>query len=285
MVKPHLRKFDFLIISARISERRRLLVHPAELYPSSLLFLLVTWCGVKWVMLCLLILMTATVSGSLSPDPHRMNYGIVFEPEAQLQLSKENWIHTFEVQLPEDISMIQLSGCTRDINTCSIVNDILLEINQIRQETALVLNHTIETIKNLVPEREQASKGRTTRSVLPFVEDLSKTLFGTATWDDVQLLGRHINALNKLTRNVVKSVQQHEDNMSSYLKTETITNIMQRIKENGLAITHIQSQLFESFENLERSFTSMAALLSKQIKNLGNFKPDSRNLFRAFTNW
>ena len=203
-----------------------------------------------------------------------MNYGIVFEPEAQLQLSKENWIHTFEVQLPEYISMIQLSGCTRGVNTCSIVNDILLEINQIRQETALVLNHTIETIKHLVPEREQASKGRTTRSVLPFVEDLSKTLFGTATWDDVQLLAKHINALNKLTRNVVKSVQQHEDNMSSYLKTvdETITNIMQRIKENELAITDIQSQLFESFENLERSFTSMAELLSKQIKNLGKVK-------------
>lgn len=197
-----------------------------------------------------------------------MNYGVVFEPPAKLQLSQENWIHTFEIQLPEDISMIQLSGCTRDVNTCSIVNAILLEINQIRQETALVLNHTIDTIKNLVPEKEQMINGRTTRALLPFVGDLSKSLFGTATFEDVQLLARHINSLNKLTRNVVKSVQQHEDNMSSYMKTvdDRITNIMKGIKENEMAITHIQSQLFESFENLERSFTTMGVLLTKQIE-------------------
>lgn len=197
-----------------------------------------------------------------------MNYGVVFEPEAQLQLSKEEWIHTFEIQLPESIRIYQLSGCTRDVNTCSIVNDILLEINQIRKETSLVLNHTIETIKTLVPEKEQVSKRRTTRSVLPFIGDISKTLFGTATVDDVRLLARHINALNKLTRNVVQSVQQHEDNMSSYIKQvdDRITNIMEGIKENELAITHIQSQLFESFENLERSLTTTEVLLSKQIE-------------------
>ena len=98
--------------------------------------------------------------------------------------------------------------------------------------------------------------------------DLSKTLFGTATFEDVQILARHINALNKVTRNVVKSVQQHEDNMSSYIKTvdDRITNTVKGIKENELAITHIQSQLFESFENLEHSFTTMGVLLSKQIE-------------------
>lgn len=130
--------------------------------------------------------------------------------------------------------MINLSGCTRNAATCSIVNDILLEINQIRQETELVLNHTVNTIRNRVPERrlvDEINSGRITRSILPFVGDMSKTLFGTATFEDVQLLARHINALNKLTRNVVKSVHLHENNLSSYIKTvdDRITNIVKGI--------------------------------------------------------
>ena len=101
-----------------------------------------------------------------------------------------------------------------------------------------------------------------------FVGDLSKTLFGTATFEDVQILAKNINALNKLTTNVVIAVQQHENDMSAYIKTvdERITNIVSGIKENEIAITHIQSQLFESFDNLERSFTAMSLLLTKQIE-------------------
>ena len=245
-----------------------MLIQPADLHPVSLCFVLVMWGGVKLSMLLLLILTTTLVSGSLSPELQRMNYGVVFELEAQLQLSRENWIHTFEVQLPEDINMIRLSGCTRDIDTCSIVNDILLEVNQIRQETEITLNHTIETIMSLVPERPLGSGNRNSRSILPFVGDLSKSLFGTATFEDVQILANHVNALNKLTTKVVKTVQQHENDMSSYIKTvdDRINNIVKGIKENELAITHIQSQLFESFDNLERSFSTMSLLLSKQIE-------------------
>lgn len=197
-----------------------------------------------------------------------MNYGVLFEPEGHLQLSRENWIHTFEVELPEKINMYKLSGCHKDVKTCSIVNDVLLEINQIRQETEIVLNHTVETIKDLVPERQLRGNSRQTRSILPFIGDLSKTLFGTATFEDVQVLARHVNALNKLSRNVAKSVQQHEDNMSSFMKTvdNRINNIVEGIQQNELAITHIQSQIFESFENLERSLTTMSVLLSKQIE-------------------
>ena len=49
--------------------------------------------------------------------------------------------------------MISLSGCSRDEKTCSVVNDVLLEINKLRKETGLVLNHTIKTIEKLIPER------------------------------------------------------------------------------------------------------------------------------------
>ena len=128
------------------------------------------------------------MSSTLSPELQRLNYGVLFEAQSQIQMSKETWIHTFEVQLPEQLNMIRLSGCNQDIKTCSVVNDVLLEVNQIRQETELFFNYTIETKENLVPERNNILKSRTKRSILPFIGDLSKSLFGTATVEDVQLL-------------------------------------------------------------------------------------------------
>ena len=208
------------------------------------------------------------VSGILSPELQRLNYGVVFEAQAQVQLSKEIWIHTFEIQLPEDISMIKLSGCNRDVETCSVVNNVLLEMNQIRQETEVILNNTLSAIAKLVPERKTILKSRTARSILPLIGDLSKTLFGTATIGDVELLAKHINALNKLTTNIVKSVSQHEDHLSSYIKTvdDRMNNLVKGIKENELAISHIHTQLYESFSNLEQSFSTMSVLIAKQIE-------------------
>ena len=228
-------------------------------------------------MILLLIFCGTTVSGSQSPELQRLNYGVVFEPQTQIYLSKEIWTHTFEVQLPEELQMFSLSGCSRDEKTCSVVNDVLLEINKLRKETELVLNHTIKTIEKLIPERNGLLNLRNTRSILPIIGDLSKSLFGTATVSDVRLLANHINALNKLTNKVVKSVQQHEDNLSSYMKTadERMNNIVQGIKENELAISHIHTQLHESFDNLEHSFSTMGILLTKQIEK-------SRKLERIF---
>ena len=237
-------------------------------------FILEVWSGPGLTFFILLIFCTTVVSSTLSPELQRLNYGVLFEAQSQIQMSKETWIHTFEVQLPEQLNMIRLSGCNQDIKTCSVVNDVLLEVNQIRQETELFFNYTIGTIENLVPERNNILKFRTKRSILPFIGDLSKSLFGTATVEDVQLLAKHINVLNRLTDNVVKSVQQHEDHLSSYIQTvdDRFTNIVKGIKENELAIRHIHTQLYETFDNVERSFTTMSVLMSKQIEKSGKLE-------------
>ena len=56
--------------------------------------------------------------------------------------------------------------------------------------------------------------------------------------------------------------------MSSFMKTidNKMNNIVEGVKQNELVITHIQSQIFESFEKLEPSLTTVSLLLSKQIE-------------------
>lgn len=55
-----------------------------------------------------------------------------------------------------------------------------------------------------------------------------------------------------------------------------ISKIVNGMKENEMAIEHIQTQLYDSFKNMEQSFSTMNVLLAKQIEK-------SRKLEHRFT--
>ena len=218
-------------------------------------------------------------SGKIPHELQRLNYGVVFEPLDQIHLATEHWMHTFAIQLPKGLNVLDIAGCNLDQNKCKIVNDVLLEINQIRQDTQHIMNNTINSIISLIPERNVTKRqSRRRRSLLPFIGRISKSLFGTATSDDVQMLANHVNALNRLTRTMAHSMQQHDNNLASYMHTmdNRVANIVKGIKENELAIEHIQTQLFESFNNLEQTFSAMNVLIAKQIEK-------SRALEKSFS--
>ena len=214
-----------------------------------------------------MILCCPSVSGKKVSNLQRLNYGVIFKPVDHLQLAGESWIHTFEIMLPRTVNLFSIFGCNRSKRICDLVNEMLVEINQIRQDTEVMINGTIDTIINLLPERKFPVKSRSRRAILPFIGDLSRSIFGTATIKDVELLARHINSLNKISSNLIKSVEQHENDLSSFMKAtdERMNNIVKGLEENHLAIEHIQTQLFESFDNLEKSFSIMSVFISKQI--------------------
>ena len=62
-------------------------------------------------------------------------------------------------------------------------------------------------------KNSQSLKGK--RNWFGAIGKLSKTIFGTATEDDTNLLARHINKLKEETANVIHAVQQHEQDLSS----------------------------------------------------------------------
>ncbi|KAL4222309.1 hypothetical protein ACF0H5_018347 [Mactra antiquata] len=66
---------------------------------------------------------------------------------------------------------------------------------------------------------------------------------------------------------MANDIEQHENNLASYMHTmdNRINNIVEGMKENEMAIQHIQSQLYESFNDLEQSFSTMNVLMAKHI--------------------
>ena len=114
----------------------------------------------------------------------RINYGVVFVEEAPVHIAAEIWLHTFQLPIPKRSRIPRLGTCHKDINTCFLIDRLLAQINILRTETALRLNNTIRTFRRLVPEAK-IQKSRSARSLLPFIGQFSKKLFGTAKLDDV----------------------------------------------------------------------------------------------------
>ena len=105
-----------------------------------------------------------------------------------------------------------------------------------------MMNGTIETIRKLVPETQNLGiKKRKTRAIFSFLGEFAKTVMGTATTDDVNTLANHVNALVRKTNKVLHSFEQHEEHVSSFIKTadERMTNSMTGIKENHLELLTI----------------------------------------------
>ena len=154
----------------------------------------------------------------------RLNYGVVFQREAKLTLSREHWLHTFEIGLPENLNFPAIGTCHKDKETCKVISHVLAQLNSIRIETGARLNNTLKLIHKLVPHADIVRKSRSRRSLLPFIGKFSRTLFGTATVDDVNVLAKHINALNKRNQNLEDALVQHSNHLSSFMTKASTTN-------------------------------------------------------------
>ncbi|XP_052806653.1 uncharacterized protein LOC128235905 [Mya arenaria] len=119
-VKPELIR-QFYIKHTRVGKRRKL-----------------DWSRLMMLM-SFMIFGSTLVSGSPT-ELQRLNYGVVFESQDPVQLATESWIHTFAIELPESINIVDLTGCSKGPKTCKIVNEVLLEINQVREETEVMIS-------------------------------------------------------------------------------------------------------------------------------------------------
>jgi len=98
----------------------------------------------------------------------------------------------------------------------------------------LLLKTTLNEIFNMVPESNLEPQIRENRAILSFLGSLSKTLFGTATIDDVNILATHINLLIKRDRQISHVLEQHRSHISSFMRlaNHRMQNLTRGIKYN-----------------------------------------------------
>lgn len=45
-------------------------------------------------------------------DEHRLNYGVMFQKQIDVDFASDTWVHTFEIPLFLDVTLPELSKCT-----------------------------------------------------------------------------------------------------------------------------------------------------------------------------
>ena len=67
----------------------------------------------------------------------RLNYGVIFQKQPPLDLSREFWMHTFEIELPNNIffSMNSIPLCKPPLENCNLFNTITSHVNFAKENT------------------------------------------------------------------------------------------------------------------------------------------------------
>ena len=213
----------------------------------------------------------------------RLNYGVLFQPDSQLILSQEYWTHTFHLRLPAQMKSSGIPQCTASSSYCDSLNDIISAINTIHVETQTHVNTVTKSIKSLIPGTDFSSNSKSARAFLPFIGTLSRSLFGTATIEDVQILVSHVNALNSRARGFAKAMQHTEERLS-YIMTvmdKRTTNLLKGIELNKAVIQNMTYAFTERLELLENMLTNVSALLVQQINEASVIRSNLQNLQSA----
>ena len=143
-----------------------------------------------------------------------------------MQATYNKWPHTFQLAMPERLHVNNASTACPQTTTsrhpCSALQKALQRAHAIRMKTAAALNALRDQTIALIPERVMPSDmSRSKRSLLPIIGQISRTLFGTATKEDVETLAKHIIALEKRSHDQGIAFARHTREMSSYMSATT----------------------------------------------------------------
>ncbi|XP_071092604.1 uncharacterized protein [Haliotis cracherodii] len=198
----------------------------------------------------------------------RINYGVIFKPISQIQFASEYWRHTYQLDIPSTFHIPSISGCYHDNTTCQLVKLIHTQLNSIKMRCSAMLNETVFQINQILPISSFPEGQRSKRALLGFIGPLSKSLFGTATTNDVNILAKHINALTKHASLIGNALTEHELKLTSIMANEDtrFSNALKGIKINHEAIRYATASIKASYDNLQNAYVSLSSVLLHQIE-------------------
>ncbi|XP_033734065.1 uncharacterized protein LOC117323140 [Pecten maximus] len=229
-------------------------------------------CGVfglpqMWNMIVMALLCVPVVVSTTSVQ--RLNYGILFEPGQKLHLGQEYWSHTLKIQLPTNLNLPDIILCKR--RTCESANSVVRTLNNLRTQCMADVNETVKEIHRLIPHSyipnsSPFSSRRSKRGLFDFIGDISKSLFGTATSNDVSNLKRHMQILNNNNVKLAKAMAEEAHQLTSFISTvnDRFDNVIKAVKTNHDQAITLSNQFATSLDGLEHEFVLLENMMLTQ---------------------
>lgn len=210
----------------------------------------------------------------------RLNYGTVFKSGKGLVLSNEYWRQTYEIVLPKVSSKVNLSSECMNLLTkdCILFTKVIDQIKDVELKTYLEFKHISEFLAINVPFIPLSN--RVKKSLLPFVGDLSKNLFGTATMDDVNILKQHVNELIKNSRGVNNFIKLQSHHFASFMADtkDRFDNIEKMVVDNYDIITNVSQSITNQLQNFQLGFIKLTGIYYSYLE-------DSMTLIQQYSNF
>ena len=121
--------------------------------------------------LCLAVAMLlASDVSALDTDVVRPNWGVEFRRLGGLTSGASTWQHTFAIPFinPTFVEIGQIACAFHDphkAELCNNMNDLILDMNEQRQEHILNIQADIKTMKSLIPFQIPSQSTRTKRAI------------------------------------------------------------------------------------------------------------------------
>lgn len=192
----------------------------------------------------------------------RQHYGVVFIPRTTAMPITGYWVHTFGIRLPDrpvyEVLHRRLN-CT-DVHAanathCERVKPFLDKLQELQTDMTNVLADAMLSIERLVPHTSMAPQ-RQSRSWIPFIGRILKTVSGTATEGDIdkvnkalkQLQAQQANAHDQFVRtehhlaSAVKLSSQRQDALQSLVRAQRM-HMAQQYSQLGNMLLDVESMV------------------------------------------
>ena len=220
--------------------------------------------------LCLAVAMLrASDVSARDADLVRPHWGVEFRRLGGLTSGASTWQHTFAIPFinPTFVEIGQIACAFHDphkAELCNNMNDLILDMNEQRQEHILNIQADIKTMKSLIPFQIPSQSTRTKRAILDFVSSIGKSLFGFAKDTDLKAISQHINEIETNQNLTTYRVIQMGSQLSSFVNTtnERLDNAIKMLK-----ITHDRYvDLAAKTNYFEQSFESLVSILTQILR-------------------
>ena len=182
----------------------------------------------------------------------RLNYGVFFIPKGHFNPVSDYWAHTVQIVLPQypDLKYYP-QPCSKVESTkeiCDMLQSALIQSEFIHNATGETCRKLVEKVQDLMPEVNLPDDdSRSKRSLLPFIGQLSKSIFGTATVRDVEILQSHISSVIQNSNKLESAFKYQSNKLSSFMSIvdNRITNAAKEIQINHKSIANMGNELWK----------------------------------------
>lgn len=179
---------------------------------------------------------SAGYAESSAEDVNRLNYGVYFRHVRKYSPVTGIWRNTFVIPIPFSRSVSRSknvedretdnenqSELGEDIcgsepieneSLCALYRHNIRRILSIKRQSVRETKRVIDMVYDILPE---TNIGNSRRSLVPFVGTLSKSLFGTATVQDVSVLRTQIKQVAESQNHEIDVMKKTVDDMSSFV--------------------------------------------------------------------